>query len=427
MAGYRAIRGVSATLRTLLRDRMDNEVAVTLLSPDVEPADDTADRVNLFLYRVTPNVFLANQDMPGVGHPALPGHPPLSLVLHYLLTPFPAAEPDEDARALELLGDAMRVFHDYPIVTPGLERVRETPGEPILDLSLRNEFERVKLGLENINLEELSQIWSAFTVPYRLSALYAVSVVQIESQRGRRMAVPVETRRLQLTTLRRPQIDSVERATAANDARLIVGENLRIEGANFRGEQTWVRIGSLEPIWINGPAADEITLSLPDDEYPQDPEDPAPNPLVIPVEDRLQPGPQEVEVLVQRTVEVVQGGLGRGDWVEESRIQVSNRAVIMLVPEITSINPIAADAIGLLTVQGRRLFHEGRRCFVLVGDVMIEIRPPEPGDPWSTPTDTEVQVPRSALSTLVVGESYPVRVMVNGAQSRGLDILFQRT
>lgn len=427
MASYLAIRGVSATLRTLLRDRMDNEVAVTLLAPDVEPSDEGVDRVNLFLYRVTPNAFLANQDLPGVGHPSLPGHPPLSLVLHYLMTPFPTAEPDEDARALELLGDAMRVFHDHAIITPGLERVRETPGEPILDLSLRNEFERVKLSLESIGLEELSQIWSAFTVPYRLSALYTVSAVQIESQRGRRLAVPVETRRVHLTPSRRPQIDAIERGTVPNDARLAVGETLRITGANFRGTQTWVRIGSLAPIWIDDPAADEITLALPDDAYPQDPDDPAPNPSVIPVEDRLQPGPQEVEVHVQRTVEVVQGGLDRGTWLEAARVQVSNRAVLLLVPEITSINPTSGDATGLLTVQGRRLYQEGRRCFVIVGDVMIEIQPPEPGDPWSAPTPTSVQVPRAALSALAAGASYPVRVMVNGAQSRGLDHVFQRT
>ncbi len=427
MADYSAIRGVSATLSTLLRDRMQNgSVGVTLLPPDVPP-DVAADRINLFLYRITENPFLSNQDLPRVGHPALPGNPPLALKLHYLMTAYTMADPDLDAQALELLGDAMRVLHDYAIIPESLEQVRLVPGDPILDDSLHGEFEQIKVCLDQISVEDLSQIWSAFMEPYRLSVVYSVSVVQIESRLRRRMAVPVQTRRVHLPMLTRPQIDQVERVGTPNDLRLTIGEDLAIAGANFRSQtqNTWVRIGSLAQIWINGPTNRRITITIPDATYPQDPDDPDPNPVNIPVDDRLQPGPHEVEVLVEGTVEVVQGGLDRGEWITEPQVLYSNKAVMMLVPEITSLSAAAGTTSDLLTVNGTRLYHEDHPSFVLIGDVQILIRDPEAGDPWNPPTDIAVEIPLTALSGLDTGVQYPVRVMVNGAQSRGLNHLFE--
>jgi hypothetical protein len=46
----------------------------------------------LFLYRATENASLKNQMIPGQGHPSEYGHPPLSLVLHYLLTAYGATD-----------------------------------------------------------------------------------------------------------------------------------------------------------------------------------------------------------------------------------------------------------------------------------------------------------------------------------------------
>ena len=366
MADYSAIRGVSATLSTLLRDRMQNEdVGVTLLPPDVTP-DQTSDRINLFLYRITENPYLSNQDLPRVGHPALPGNPPLALKLHYLMTAYPEADPDTDAQALELLGDAMRVLHDYAIIPESLEQVRLVPGDPILDDSLHGEFEQIKICLDQISVEDLSQIWSAFMEPYRLSVVYSVSVVQIESRLRRRMAVPVETRRVQLPMLTRPQIDDVERDGAPNDLRLAIGEDLVIRGTNFRSQtqNTWVRIGSLARIWINGPTNRRITITIPDAAYPQDPDDPDPNPPVIPLDDRLQPGPQEVEVLVEGIVEVVQGGLDRGEWLTEPQVVYSNKAVIMLVPEITSLSA-ASGTPAEVKAKVREYIAAGATCPIL--------------------------------------------------------------
>ena len=96
MSDFRAIGGVSATLQTLLLDRMElpdglASVPVTIGPPPFSSqgrrsARRRTPRVNLFLYRVTENGYLQNQEIPGRGsagglrpsaaqpEPALPRH-----------------------------------------------------------------------------------------------------------------------------------------------------------------------------------------------------------------------------------------------------------------------------------------------------------------------------------------------------------------
>ena len=100
-------------------------------------------RVNVFLYRVTENGYLQNQEIPGRGGSSGYGHPPLSLNLHYLVTAYGNQEIlvngstlFQDTDAHFLLGSAMRVFHDVPIVTESVTSVRPPSGSVILDQTL---------------------------------------------------------------------------------------------------------------------------------------------------------------------------------------------------------------------------------------------------------------------------------------------------
>ena len=126
MSDHLAIAGVSRTLRTLLRDRMRIPVPVTLAPPDVTITALSDRRVNLYLFKVSENGHLKNQEIPGHGHPAQYGRPPLSLNLHYLLTTHVGAETTEDAdlQCQAMLGDAMRVLHDYATIPESLAGLR---------------------------------------------------------------------------------------------------------------------------------------------------------------------------------------------------------------------------------------------------------------------------------------------------------------
>jgi hypothetical protein len=82
VSAYKAIAGVSSTLKTLLRDRMTETAEITLAPPDVQVDSMSGRRLNLYLYHLSENPHLRNQEIPGEGNPGAFGHPPLSLDLY---------------------------------------------------------------------------------------------------------------------------------------------------------------------------------------------------------------------------------------------------------------------------------------------------------------------------------------------------------
>ncbi len=143
---------------------------VTILAPD-ETGMASDPRINLFLYKVQENPALKNLDWEVKrGEPNRLVPPPLSLNLFYLMTPY--AQSDEatgNITAHELLGDAMRIFYENPIV----------PQVYLVD-GLKDSREQIRIMLNTLDLEELSRVWSTFIQPFRLSVLYEVSVVQLD-------------------------------------------------------------------------------------------------------------------------------------------------------------------------------------------------------------------------------------------------------
>ncbi|MBA2714810.1 MAG: DUF4255 domain-containing protein [Rubrobacteraceae bacterium] len=335
MADFQAIGGVSSTLQRLLNDRMESPdvhgtVSVTISTPREEDAQNNGDsRVNLFLYRVTENGNLKNQEIPGRGPMGSYGHPPLSLDLHYLLTAYgstPAMEDATDERlAHYLLGSAMRVLHGYPVITRALRTIREPAGEQILDQSLEGELERVKLYLDPLSLDDLSKVWQTLMLSYQLSVAYKVTVVQIESQQPRSFPKPVGEPpaggpRIHAVPFRSPEIRElrVRSGGPAGAERPFpyarVGDILVIQGRNFGLEPAKVLLGGLE-IPVTPQSDDRIELNIPDDTLPGG--------EVIPEERRLQPGAQPLCVALG-VPELPQAGFR------------SNQIVFMLVTEMPS-------------------------------------------------------------------------------------------
>jgi hypothetical protein len=182
MSASTAIGMVSESLRTLLVTKMTltPAVAVTVLAPDETGGDR---RVNLFLYRILENSTLKNLDWqvkPGDITRITP--PPLSLNLYYLLTAY--AQNDAltgNVTAHELLGEAMRVFHDHAVV----------PRDALVQ-GLRGANEQIKIVLNPLEPDELGRLWSTFSQPFRLSVRYEVSVVQLESRHERPLSPRVQ-------------------------------------------------------------------------------------------------------------------------------------------------------------------------------------------------------------------------------------------
>ncbi|MFZ1218007.1 MAG: DUF4255 domain-containing protein [Chthoniobacterales bacterium] len=187
-----AIAAVTATLRTLVQAEITHEGGnplVTTLPPDKAQAFDKADGwVNLFLYHTQINAAWRNKDLPRQVKPNETGNPPMGLDLFYLLTAYEKLDNDPLLLAHRLLGRAMLVLHDHPVLSAAEIRA-VTPKNDLAD-----QIERLRVTPVTLPLEELSKLWMIFQTGYRISAAYQVSVVLIDSRRASRAPLPVLSR-----------------------------------------------------------------------------------------------------------------------------------------------------------------------------------------------------------------------------------------
>lgn len=441
MADYRAIEGASRTLRSLLRDRMQEPVPITLLPPDVEPADIDEPRVNLYLFEIRQQAQLKNQMPPGEGSPGAYGKPPLSLELLYLLTTvFPTETSLEaDLSCQRMLGDALAVLNEWPVVTGKLLAItsRDRPvGAPILDVALLDEHEALKTTLHPAGLDDYTKIWTALPDgAFRRSVVLSVSVVQIAARVPPPSPRPVLTRRLIADLGRRPVIASVFRtATLPTDPtaepRVVLGDSITIRGHNLAGKRTLVRLGGLDPIEVVPDGAGErLAIALPDTIYPADADPPGPRP--IPTDRRLRAGTLTVQVLVERARESIEGGRDdRGTPGVATARAFSDVGVLQLLPELSSVSPpnatIAAAAApeAMLTLTGKRLFRPDGATTVLIGDHAFDGQRfvADPAQEWLPPPDDRVCVPLHRLASALPappagGATYNVQAIVDGART----------
>lgn len=195
MSASTAIGRVSESLRNLLLGEMDLTpgVPVTILAPDESGGGNR--RINLFLYKVHENPFLRNQEWqvsPADSSRLTP--PPLSLNLYYLMTPYAQNDPSlGNSTHHEILGEAMRVFYEYPVV----------PDE-YLSGGLTAAREEIKIMQNGLDMEELSQVWSTFSEPFRLSVLYEISVVQLDQSEEGQRDLPTRARQIGVPDVQAP-------------------------------------------------------------------------------------------------------------------------------------------------------------------------------------------------------------------------------
>lgn len=209
MSSQLAIGAVTAVLRNLLDDGLVRAapgigaITVTAVAPDTIKLDDPTfgPRLNLFLYRVSPNQGWQNAQLPAYDSSgARVSNPPLALNLHLLVTAYGTS----DFQAEILLGYAMSLLHEHPVLDRGSIRTALNanplgpsilpPAFQALSASdLADQLESVTLTLEPMDTEEMSRLWSAIQAHYRPTAAYVVSVVLIESTKPVKSALPVLT------------------------------------------------------------------------------------------------------------------------------------------------------------------------------------------------------------------------------------------
>jgi hypothetical protein len=230
MSASTAIGMVSESLRNLLvgEMRLVPAVNVTVLAPD-EPGGDR--RINLFLYKVQENASLKNLDWQVKrGDPTQLVPPGLALNLFYLMTSYAPNDPQlGNVAAHEILGEAMRVFYEHGIVPP----------EYLTD-GLQDAKEQVRIMLNTLDVEELSQVWSTFTQPFRLSVLYEISVVELDMLPERELPMPRRVQRVGVPEVRSPfHPPVVERITPGSGSAASV---ITVHGKYLAGWQAYVSL-----------------------------------------------------------------------------------------------------------------------------------------------------------------------------------------
>ena len=176
MSDYTAIADVGKTLIKLLWDNIKDDAPantiitsedqITLSSPE---ENESNKKLSLFLYQVTENAYLKNQEMQ-IANPTKLKNPPLPLSFFYLVTPHTGNSENDHI----ILGKVMQIFHDNSILRGS-----------VLHENLVGEELRVILN--PLSIDELNKIWNVISKSktYKLSVCYEVTPVRIESMRER--------------------------------------------------------------------------------------------------------------------------------------------------------------------------------------------------------------------------------------------------
>jgi hypothetical protein len=286
---YSAINDVTRGIRMLLHSqlvRVSASAIVSLLPPgDALPQ---VSGVNLYLYRVSESPFTKNRPWPGDRTTPPSDQPALGLQLHYLLTPL--GTPPNDASfgegddAHTMLGLAMLTLREHPVLNdahlpalPAAGGLNATPGfdaDAVLPGYLLNSFEKIKMMLSPIDVEDLSKIWATINQPYRLSIAYEISLVEIVPTPPPPVQGGIVLRTgLDVFLLQAPRIDGINPAVGAllhvDNTGALRANSIVIGGSGLSspGQTPIVTVGG-QPVSTqpsSPPAASSLTAVLPTD------------------------------------------------------------------------------------------------------------------------------------------------------------------
>lgn len=269
MSTTAALAATTQMLRSVLLDatstlwaKLGSTPAISAVPPDRITTED-GDQLNVFLYRTSLNPGWRDEGLPVRStNGARLTQPPLALDLHYVIS----AHCKTDLHAELLMGSAMEALHGMSILTaPAISKYygQPTPADISGDVwtllsgaQLDEQPEQVTVSFENMNIDDISKLWSVLGEKYRPSAAYVVTVVLLQPQGPVHAALPVtQPAGLQVNPLLLPQVASVD------PQRITFGDTtpLHLTGANLLGSGTQVVFGTDV---VAAPAATSTAISI---------------------------------------------------------------------------------------------------------------------------------------------------------------------
>ena len=253
MSNFLAVATVTTAIGQLLQSALAAVPGSKVTNERPLPDGDADPRVNVYLYRVSPNPAWRNQDLP-TRDPAgrVVDRPLTAIDLYYLLTFYGDEATLEPQR---LAGSVMSALHARPLITRGvIENVRlaaadADPGDPrfyLADTDLDEQPESVRITPCGLDLEELSKLWSVFfNTPLALSVAYMASAILIEADVTPSPSLPVRERTVRAVPAGRPVVVRALAAAGA-EAPIVAGSGLLLEGSGLGIDGLVARFGAIE-------------------------------------------------------------------------------------------------------------------------------------------------------------------------------------
>jgi hypothetical protein len=440
MSNYKAISVVTAALRNRLTTVCNSVLpgaTVTTLRPDAPSQSGLPTvGVNIFLYQVTPNAALRNQDLPTRrSDGGVVKHPTAALDLHYL---FSFYGHDGNFESQLLLGAVVGNLHALPSLsrdeiqqvfsanalgqagassgaTQGDQTIAEIvqQNQPALfdPSGLADAVDLVRFTTTELSLEELSKLWSVFLdTPYVLSNIYQAGPVLIEDTgatlvaAGPPVMLPAVVHAFPFPSFT-PAIAQVYPSTGQNQP-IFANSKLTVEGSFYAGVAT--------TILINGQNVSSQTL-------PDTPRhEPQPTITGISLPTGLSVGAQSVQVQQQ---------ISTGNPNHPTRTAISNLAEFILRPTFThSVSQFLGTRDVVLTVTPAVNAHQTVQLLLNPFDptssassasapAAFALEAPSPQQNGAT----SFTIPTTGLPGIAGGEipagTYLARIVIDGVES----------
>jgi hypothetical protein len=422
MSSPLAIAGVTAVLKNLLHNGVvQNEISTTVgnvkvscLAPDrvldSGSSSSAENLLNLFLYHVTPNPGWRNGSLPSRdnGGDRLT-NPPLALDLHYMLTAYGA----EDFQAEILLGYAMQVLHENPVLTRAAIRAALPPANAAVSATgplpaayavlsaadLADQVELIKIAPQTLSTDELSKLWTAFQTHYRPTVAYHLSVVLIDSHRPTRSGLPVRSRTIRVQPDAVPPFPRLVQATPPSSPWAItMGQTLAVGGNDLGGDviACFRHVPSGRALQIPGVSTSETTAEVT-------------LPAALPVAGMAEDSPAHPD-----NWEIGMYALSLLVTASDGVTRASNELPLALAPEFGSTPALALEGdTTVLTISVTPKVWSSQQMRLIVGETEIGT------DPLPAPKMAELTF-RAVSAALPHGRQH-VRLRIDGVESLLID------
>ncbi len=179
MSAFSVVHDISIELQAQIADALratpdvdfgvgGNNDKISLISPGGKIDPNAI--ASLYLFHLDIDKFQRNQRLlPDPVNERAFRRPPLPLQLRYLFTPVGDDEPTNHL----LIGRTLQHFHDNPVFST-------LSGIPVGN-SFGGASREIRVRPDMLSLEQLTQMWSAFSAPFRAAISFLVEVVAIDS------------------------------------------------------------------------------------------------------------------------------------------------------------------------------------------------------------------------------------------------------